>query len=1310
MIPGAMAEVLKLIAATTPFVIMSLRSGKINLERKYRGHQFIMPLLAVIYCIPVILFIDQIAIALIKLVGFLSRIVSFIPLIGRTINRMMDNLYSTLQMGYGVQLLCNTAVMTAFCGVKHAALPIINKLWTKWRGLYELTSARFYEEKGERSVLRPQFVHLRMMFHALYYGAVVLGGVFCVLSLLFQDSEAFRFPFYPVFGIIVLGEITFFLGGLTYGEREPGEEEEPEPETVDEKDVSLREALKRTFGDRICLEQEIPASRGKERLHDWSSDAETGDDLDQVSGAYFQAVQSAGEEINPDYVAATRNLLHHKSVLIYNPFYHDMTSYLLLPVFHELLNHNSCLIVCGRMSNEEDIVSWVRNGINSITNLPKLWKIEKLDKNSSPDPDIGVLGFSSLYDLDNMQMHKEFFAKTSFVILLEPSNLMGTGQIGLRSTLQFCEAKNKEITYCILDRNIDGLVDALSHALRQSITEVIASPSPASPYSKMIWRAEGVGMQSRILPRISHYLGIGTEIAALAMHEGVDRAHWYSGSKMPLVELKWIVEQYYPAICQYIHSPREQSELDTRFKFHQSLWKADFEENAFVLVEDEFCNAFEMTRTFAARIRKKGFINILSESYMLRDYMCANHELFSNDPKVIPSIVPDYARTEHNFVIRTIMLMAVAPMDERDLSRELALHGLSTKNPYQKLCELIKLHTGIENFHIHTIREYVGIGGNKYSRFAYQADRMLTEAVFDSALKSAFYVVENERMNLYPMGNRLMGHIEQVMLPGQFFCYDGKYYQVRSISGENGIIVRRAGDHLNGRVYYRQLRDYQVKVTGTRDTARDLRGIKLDECVADICVVTDGYLELKIRNILPEGIAVRLEKARTRKLVHKEILKVTMQDATPEVRFALCVLFNELFQTVYPNESGYIVAVPGMAPESVVQDKDYQMRLRSLVPSAVCSEEDKNSIYFIEDSCIDLGLLVSIERNFQRFMEIITDYLDWYLDPKRAQKEEEEKEENLENLQNEEYWERWLANQIATTDVEGEDEELAGDSPRVTGEAPVEYLTFGYGKVPDWLKLADTLRYLNDHQFHDSNLQRSRKNPPEFDEGSNYDPNQPGTHYCDFCGRPLEKGTYDVLKDGRERCSECTKDAVKTNRQFKKVYKQTLEEMEKVYGIKIDCPIKVRMANARKVNDIPNATYVPTPQMDIRVLGYAQRGREGYKLLVENGSPLWTLKSTLVHELTHIWQFRNWKDSDVSATFKTEEERSLTYEGMAVWAEVQYLMSMDQKERAVRYKRNRDMDPSVYGVGMKKFLAAYPVREKPTVEKNKTPFGKFPPL
>lgn len=1294
----------------SPFLIISLLSSRINLKRSKRGKQFLMLIISFLFCLPGMIFSENLANMLVRLVSYLPGLLVGIPIIGNALAVFFNNLYAALNTGYGVQLLCNTVLMAAFCIVKALALPALERVWTEDRELYHKTSGIFYWTFNSEEVLRQKYTDLRGLFNVFYKVALFLGVVDCMLVLHYNRVAAFRVPFYPVFGIILIGEILFFLDGRTAVEKNIPEDPDSDEKEVPCKDIL--EALVDTFQNRVGYSDQKPAPINQYNAEPWEKKLEDGDSLSQVSVAYFKALKQDLHEIEADYVLAADKLLHRKSVLIYNPFYHDMTDYVLLPIFHELLNHHSCLVICGRTTNESDIHDWLTEGINSVTNLPRLWQIEELSSNANVDhiPDIGILGFGRMFDLHTIRENGKFFERTSLVILLEPSNLLGTGQIGLRSIIQLCESGDTKPIYCILDRNTDGLVDALSHAIRQSLTEVIASPTSKSMYCRAFWRAEGAGMQTVIFPNITRYMGIGGELASHALHTGAGKAYWYSGSKMPLLDMRWVIEQYYPQICQYIHVPQEQYELDRRISFNESLWQADFGPKSFVIAEDEFCNAFEMERAFGARIREKGFVNILSESYLLRDYMYANHDLFSGDQKAIPSIVPDYARTERNFVLRTLLLMSMQPVSESVLSRELILHGYEGKHPYDELKELILIHTDVHEPRIQRIMEPVRVGVTNFSRCYYKVDQTFIDKVFHAALCPAYYIVEDEQTETYIMGNRLMDHIEQTMLPGQFFSYGGKYYQVKSISPQKGIVVRRAADHIIHRRYYRQLKSYTVHQLMQKDEAKNIRGIYIRKMQGNIDVVTDSYLEMSIRNNLPEADPVILDEVRSRKIVQKEFLQIDLKDASAEIRLAICILLNELFQTIYPTECDYLVAVIPDIPETIKNHADYKYGIRALIPDCSCKESDGGCIYLLEDSNIDLGLLVSVERNILRFLEIIADYLDWYLDPNRKHKEgkanqEFEKEEfGEENEQHQQMMDE-AADERNQDDIDGEDEELFKKRKRkIKYKRNFEYLTFGYDKEPEWFSVIDARQYLNANRFLDSDLHRSRIKDPDFDEGSDYDPAIPGKHYCDFCGRVMEPGTYDVLKDGRERCTECGKDAIKTRAQFKQVYLETIQEMQDIFGIQFQKSIRVRMSNAKKVNE-GFGDFHPSPGFDFRVLGYASN----HTVIVENGAPRWKMKSTIVHELTHVWQYENW-DSAYNRRYKKDPTVTLTTEGMAVWAEIQYLLSMGEKERAIRYKRSREIDPSVYGDGMKAFVAKYPPKEKKMIPPRKSPFGSFPPL
>ena len=137
--------------------------------------------------------------------------------------------------------------------------------------------------------------------------------------------------------------------------------------------------------------------------------------------------------------------------------------------------------------------------------------------------------------------------------------------------------------------------------------------------------------------------------------------------------MKWFLGQYYQNFCKYTNLPVSQESIYRHFEFQPNLWQCDREKIKFLIAEDEFCNLFEAMRLFETRACEEGVINIISEEYLLRGYMLDHVFTFQSDAKAIPSIVPDYARTERNVFLRLLMLMSEEPVKESDIVAELRL-------------------------------------------------------------------------------------------------------------------------------------------------------------------------------------------------------------------------------------------------------------------------------------------------------------------------------------------------------------------------------------------------------------------------------------------------------------------------------------------------------------------------------------------------------------------------------------------------------------------------------------------------------------
>lgn len=98
--------------------------------------------------------------------------------------------------------------------------------------------------------------------------------------------------------------------------------------------------------------------------------------------------------------------------------------------------------------------------------------------------------------------------------------------------------------------------------------------------------------------------------------------------------------------------------------------------------------------------------------------------------------------------------------------------------------------------------------------------------------------------------------------------------------------------------------------------------------------------------------------------------------------------------------------------------------------------------------------------------------------------------------------------------------------------------------------------------------------------------------------------------------------------------------------------------------------------------------------------------ATLVHELTHIWQYLNWKQEDIR---DLGLDVLTVYEGMATWAGVQYLYMIGETKYAMMEELITLHRTDVYGEGFRIFRSQYPFIKDGKALK-KTPFNTFPPI
>ena len=279
------------------------------------------------------------------------------------------------------------------------------------------------------------------------------------------------------------------------------------------------------------------------------------------------------------------------------------------------------------------------------------------------------------------------------------------------------------------------------------------------------------------------------------------------------------------------------------------------------------------------------------------------------------------------------------------------------------------------------------------------------------------------------------------------------------------------------------------------------------------------------------------------------------------------------------------------------------------------------------------------------------------------------------------------------------------------------YLKFGFTEIDERLKIDELERYLNVHGWTDNALTKARKRKMLAEHLLDFN----AENHCDFCGLPLTGVCYDRLNDGRIRCTDCSANTISSVDELTELFYSVLEMMDTIFSVTYKKPITIEMADANTVAQQAGVLFAPSQEYAARVLGFAKSSGGQYSILMENGSPRLAAIDTMVHEMTHIWQYCNWDRKKIEKEYSMPNKlchesdycdklvQDILYEGMAVWASIQYLYQIGETYYAAQQERAAELRKDVYGVGFRLYREKYPFVTDSTFPKY-TPFLEFPTI
>ena len=398
-----------------PFLILCLINRGINLKKENRCKQFFMPVLALAYVIIAVLLARQINTMILDflahlpiwlaLLAHLQFIPSVISAVLMWIANALNSFYELLNVGYGIFYVSNIILFLLYFIYKKICIRVLEKLYNrqqqickdpeKVRMLYLISEKLIpetytYDQDDGAWCIRSDMKGARSLSKVVYYITVISGMILMGIMAWIYARTKLADIFYPVLAVILVGEIFFFLDGLTRAELKKSIQGEKDTSNKIVNYSLLRNCLQDLFGDRLLSERVRVNVPFVNRI----SNREILDNLNQYTepkdvafATFFRKLNEKGFGIDNNYLNSSLDLLHGKSILFNNPFYYDLIPYAFYPMNRMLLSHRKVLVVLGRHSIETDVEQWILDGIESVTNIPFMWKVSVLGKNSD-NPDI----------------------------------------------------------------------------------------------------------------------------------------------------------------------------------------------------------------------------------------------------------------------------------------------------------------------------------------------------------------------------------------------------------------------------------------------------------------------------------------------------------------------------------------------------------------------------------------------------------------------------------------------------------------------------------------------------------------------------------------------------------------------------------------------------------------------------------------------------------------------------------------------------------------------------------------------------------
>ena len=952
-------------------------------------------------------------------------------------------------------------------------------------------------------------------------------------------------------------------------------------------------------------------------------------------------LKEAGVMQNTSFQNSLVALLNGQSINVRDYIQGEFLVYLAVYMNFFVSQQQTFLLLCETTERAGKIKEALVEALAKINKIHSIWKVADIHvADSNEEMHILVCSYEDFVNHRLVEKRNDFFRNLSTVILADAMKFSAEGNVQKELVFTEFEKLKQKVQFVIVSQEDN---DFLRTAFEYYINDEVLAYK--NDYMKqnlhvMVWKEESIHKTQRCLgigDEQSNYMGVSIPLALVGVKHGLPVVSVFSNDGKGYYTYEEVMKMEKQEVAKFLGWDID---LEKIIRFDRFSITEKNELEMFILYDAHY-NFFSMLWSWMKYGGTKGtLIHIVSPSYMLREYFADNLEKLIVRNNDYAPLISYQSALKYTCFLEILIDLSNAGLYEEQIEKKNREYKWGYANVTEILSESLK--------HVLKEQEFYNI---------YECFRFEEQSVFDPDKDSferrtlvklidenirrrireqmtfAETVTKNNVLETIPV---LKQNISNHFLRGQDVPLNGHMQKILNVN--KGMIFTEQVIPADKKEYY-QCSEFVLSNMKRTDECvdRDIIDFNLYSGAAERLIY--GYWSCNDQIDLIKESGAKLNSIcdgngnpHCNKIDNVHIMEIRMKkecfgEQAEKAVFLAAYMLQEIFKTLFPFNHMNLFATIDYDPDASGDGEKYwekltqhtgktslEEKIHSLVPfirsTEIKSKDDDEYVrmFIIEFSGLEIGMVSSLYVNRMRVFRIILSYLNWYLKKSKNTVEE----------------------------VEGEEKKTNPD------DITPSYLNFGGSGIPDCFAPEELMEFckmlLPTYKEQESNANKPSNVKPEYT--------------CTFCGKPALFTCR--MDDNRCMCRSCKQQQIGQRDEIKELYRETVEFLCNTYHIKLRKNIHLRLKSADSIRK--RCQYSGAG----RILGFYNSG--SHELWVEARGPRNAVQDTMIHELTHCWQFDNTNVANLKR--KHKNEYLLFLEGHSSYMEVDAMRKLGETEYA----------------------------------------------